>query len=59
MTQVMQATIEQLQALPEADQERVASQINDYLTKLEALREALQQGLDELDAGLGTPLDPK
>ena len=57
MTQVLQATIERLKALPNADQEHIASQINDYLTKLEELRKAVQKGLDELDGGLGTPLN--
>ncbi len=54
MTQVLQATIERLKALPHADQEHIASQINDYLTRLEHLRELVQEGLE---SGPATPLD--
>ena len=54
MTQVLQATIKRLKALPSADQEHIASQINDYLTRLEHLRELVQEGLE---SGPATPLD--
>ncbi len=54
MTQVLQATIERLKALPNADQEHIASQINDYLTRLEHLRELVQEGLE---SGPATPLN--
>ena len=54
MTQVLQATIERLKALPNADQEHIASPINDYLTRLEHLRELVQEGLE---SGPATPLD--
>ena len=54
MTQVLQATIKRLKALPNADQEHIASQINDYLTRLEHLRELVQEGLE---SGPATPLD--
>ncbi len=50
MTQVLQATIERLKALPSADQEHIASQINDF----EHLRELVQKGLE---SGPATPLD--
>ena len=54
MTPVLQATIERLQALPDADQQHIASQINAYLTRLEHLRELVQEGLE---SGRATPLD--
>ena len=50
----MQAAMHRLQALPEEDQSRVAAQINDYLTKLERLREMVQDGLE---SGPARPLD--
>ncbi len=54
MTQVLQATTERLKALPDADQGHIASQINDDLTRLEHLRELVQEGLE---SGPATPLD--
>ena len=54
MTQVLQATIERLKALPDADQQHIASQSNAYLTRLEHLRELVQEGLE---SGRATPLD--
>jgi Arc/MetJ-type ribon-helix-helix transcriptional regulator len=54
LTPEMQAAIERLHALPEADQERLAPQINDYLTRLEELREAIREGEE---SGPAVPLD--
>ena len=54
MTPVLQATIERLKALPDAEQQHIASQINAYLTRLEHLRELVQEGLE---SGRATPLD--
>jgi len=50
----MQATIERLKAFPNADQEHIASQLNEYLPWLEHLRELVQVGLE---SGPATPLD--
>jgi len=54
MTQDLKAAIVRLQALPEEDQAYIAAQINDYLTKLENLREMVREGLE---SGPATPLD--
>ena len=54
MTQVMQAAIERLQALPDTDQEDIAARILAYLARLEDLRAAMQDGLD---SGPATPWD--
>lgn len=54
MTQEMKTAIARLQALPETDQARVAAHINEYLTKLERLREMVHEGLE---SGPATPLD--
>jgi hypothetical protein len=43
--------------LPEADQERIGRELNDYIDHLRALRADLDQGLRSLDAGLGRELD--
>jgi Arc/MetJ-type ribon-helix-helix transcriptional regulator len=50
----MQAAIERLQQLPEAVQARLVPELNDYLTRLEALREAIREG-DE--SGPAEPFD--
>ncbi len=57
MTQVMQSVIDRLRALPEADQERVAPHILDYLKKLDILRAAVQEGLDDIKRGDVVPFD--
>ena len=43
--------------LPEADQERIGRELNDYIDHLGALRADLDEGLRSLDAGLGRELD--
>jgi hypothetical protein len=54
LTPEMQAAIERLHALPQADQEHLAPQINEYLTRLEELRDAIREGDD---SGAAVPLD--
>ena len=51
MTQEMQAAIERLQSLPEPDQVRVAPRINEYLTRLQHLRELVAEGLADIEHG--------
>lgn len=46
MTQDMQTAIGRLQSLPESEQQRIASSINEYLNKLENLRHMIQEGVD-------------
>ena len=43
--------------LPEADQERLGRELNEYIDHLRALRSDIDQGLRSLDAGLGRQLD--
>ena len=43
--------------LPEADQERLGRELNDYIDQLRTLRSDIDQGLRSLDAGRGRPLD--
>lgn len=54
MTQSMETAISRLRELPETDQAFLAEQINDYLTKLENVREMVREGLE---SGTATPLD--
>ena len=43
--------------LPEADQERLGRELNEYIDHLRGLRSDIDQGLRSLDAGLGRQLD--
>lgn len=43
--------------LPEADQERIGRELNDYIDHLRALRSDISAGVRSLDAGLGRKLD--
>jgi len=47
----MQSVIRRLEAMPESDQERYAPRIHDLVTKLERLRELVQEGLDDIERG--------
>lgn len=49
--------VKKAEALPLPDQERIGRDPNCYVHSLEALRDALDQGLRSLDAGLGRTLD--
>jgi len=57
MTRVLREAITKVEALPEADQDRIARQLIDYLDKLNALRADIQKGVRQLDAGEGRELD--
>jgi hypothetical protein len=43
--------------LPEADQERIGRELNDYIDHLRALRSDISAGVQSLDAGFGRKLD--
>lgn len=43
--------------LPEADQERIGRELNDYIDHLRALRSDISDGVRSLDAGFGRKLD--
>lgn len=57
MTKVLREAIAKVEALPEADQDRIAHELIDYLDKLKALRAEVQIGIRQLDAGEGKELD--
>jgi hypothetical protein len=56
MTKTLELAIAKAAALPEAAQERLAYELLERIDTLSALRSAIDAGLAELDAGLGTPL---
>lgn len=55
ISEKLKAEFDALSALPEAEQEEYADLIDAF--KLMRLRKEIRKGLDQLDAGLGTPLD--
>ena len=57
MTRTLELAIAKASELPEADQERIGRDLLAYINALAELRAELQIGIDELDAGLGQPLD--
>ena len=57
MSKTLELAVAKAGALPEAAQERLAYELLERIDTLSALRTAVDVGLAELDAGLGTPLD--
>jgi hypothetical protein len=57
MTNTLELAIAKAKELPEAAQDMLGLEILDRIAALAALRAELQIGIDELDAGLGGPLD--
>jgi hypothetical protein len=57
MTSTLELAVAKAAELPEADQERIGRELLDYIEALAELRAELQIGIDQLDAGLGGPLD--
>lgn len=43
--------------LPEADQEQIGRELNDYIDRLRALRSDITEGIRSLDAGCGRQVD--
>ena len=57
MRRVLREAIAKVEALPEAEQDRIARELIDHVDKLNALRADIEVGIRELDAGKGRPLD--
>lgn len=57
MIKVLREAIAKVEALPEAEQDRIARELIDYVDKLSALRADLDVGIRQLDAGEGRKLD--
>ncbi len=57
MIKVLREAIAKVEALPEAEQDRIARELIDYVDKLSALRADLDVGIRQLDAGEGRELD--
>ncbi len=59
MTKVLREAIAEVEALDEADQDRIGRELIVYLEKLKALRADVEIGIKQLDAGEGRSLDIK
>jgi hypothetical protein len=57
MIKVLKDALDQVEALPEADQEQIGRELLEYALKLRALRADLQAVADSLDRGEGRELD--
>ena len=57
MTRTLELAVAKAAELPEADQERIGRDLLAHIDALAELRAKLQVGINELDAGLGRPLD--
>ncbi len=57
MTKVLREAIAKVEALPEADQDRIARELLDYLNKLSALRADVEIGMRQIEAGESAELD--
>ena len=57
MIKVLKEALDEVAALPEADQERIGRELLEYVLKLRALRADLQEAADSLDRGEGRELD--
>jgi len=56
MTKLLEQAVETVRSLPEADQDRIANKLVNYIDTLVALRAEVEVGIRELDAGEGREL---
>ncbi len=56
MNKTLDIALSRVAALPEAAQERIGRELLDRVETLSRLRDEIDVGLAELDAGLGAPL---
>ena len=57
MSKTLELALAKAAALPEAAQEQIAYALLERIDTLAGLKSAIDEGVAELDAGLGTPLD--
>lgn len=57
MIKVLKEAMDQVAALPEADQEQIGRELLEHALKIRALRADLKAGIDSLDAGRSKELD--
>ena len=57
MTEMLELALAKVSKLPKEAQDRIGLEILEEVAALEQLRADIQIGIDEIDAGLGRPLD--
>jgi Flp pilus assembly CpaE family ATPase len=57
MTKVLQEALEEVERLPQSDQENIGRQVLHHVEKLRLLRDDIDEGLRSLDAGKGREVD--
>jgi hypothetical protein len=57
MIKVLKEALDQVEALPEADQEQIGRELLDHVLRIRTLRADLQGAVDSLNRGLGRELD--
>lgn len=57
MSKILKEALDQVAALPEADQEQIGRELLEHALKIRALRADLQAGIDSLDHGRGREFD--
>jgi hypothetical protein len=57
MSKTLELAVAKAAALPEAAQEQIAYELLERIDALAGLKAAIDEGVAELDAGLGTALD--
>jgi hypothetical protein len=56
-SKTLQAAMEEAAALPKAAQDEIAREVFERVNNIARIRQALEVGIDELDEGLGAPVD--
>jgi hypothetical protein len=57
MVKTLEQAIEKLSTLADADQEEIGRKLLSHVEKLRGLRDEVDKGIRQLDAGEGAPLD--
>ena len=57
MTPTLEIAFAKVAELPEATQDQIAGAVLEWIDRFRLLQRDLQVGIDQLDAGLGKPLD--
>ena len=57
MTETLEVAVAEIEKLPASDQEHIGRQMLAHVKKLRILREDIDEGIAELDAGEGAELD--
>jgi len=57
MVKTLEMAIAKIASLPDADQEEIGRRLLSHVERLRSLRDEIEKGIQQLDAGAGGPLD--